>query len=333
MGSIARAVTSVAQPVSGGSTNFPTSGFGSGIGQAFQQLINQGALTAVDTKPGFTPQSRPSLVEDFYKSSFYDPKAMGTMALVPVTLPTGEKFDFSGGAPASQFQEYVKSLGYSTNKGDGAGYNVIAPTPTPTPTPPIVERPIPILERPTPVPSPTMPTPNLTTPIVETPTPNLTAPIVETPTSTIPTPFPSIPTPVPIMDDREYANLNPDKQIPYKDNPIYQNFLQSPFYNPMAAGSQVMTPVQLPTGEFFNFGNAATADQFRQYFASTPAGGSPVQGNLQNFSLSNIYKNSQKAPVGIENSQSFSLPNIYKNGGRVGFKIGGSVGLDYLIGE
>ncbi len=134
MGSIARAVTSVAQPVSGGSTNFPTSGFGSGIGQAFQQLINQGALTPVDKKPGFTPPSRPSLVEDFYKSSFYDPRAMGTAALVPVTLPTGEKFTFSGGADSSGFQEYIKSLGYSTNRGDGGGYNVIAPTPT-VPTP------------------------------------------------------------------------------------------------------------------------------------------------------------------------------------------------------
>jgi hypothetical protein len=105
------------------------------------------------------------------------------------------------------------------------------------------------------------------------------------------------------MDDREYANLNPDRQIPYKDNPIYQNFLQSTFYNPKVAGSAVMTPVKLPTGEFFNFGNAASADQFRRYFASTPAGGTPVQGN----------------------SQSFSLPNIYKTGGRVNYFMGSEI--------
>jgi hypothetical protein len=55
MGSIARAISSVAQPVSGGSTNFPTSGFGSGIGQAFQQLINQGALTPATGLPVTIP--------------------------------------------------------------------------------------------------------------------------------------------------------------------------------------------------------------------------------------------------------------------------------------
>jgi hypothetical protein len=39
MGSIARAITSVAQPVSGGSTSFPTGGmFGSGLGQLFNNL-------------------------------------------------------------------------------------------------------------------------------------------------------------------------------------------------------------------------------------------------------------------------------------------------------
>ncbi len=55
MGSIARAITSVVQPVTGGSTNFPTSGFGSGIGQAFQQLINQGALTPATGLPVTIP--------------------------------------------------------------------------------------------------------------------------------------------------------------------------------------------------------------------------------------------------------------------------------------
>jgi hypothetical protein len=57
MGSIARAISSVAQPVSGGSTNFPTSGFGSGIGQAFQQLINQGALTPATGLPVTHPSA------------------------------------------------------------------------------------------------------------------------------------------------------------------------------------------------------------------------------------------------------------------------------------
>ena len=62
----------------------------------------------------------------------------------------------------------------------------------------------------------------------------------------------------------------------YLSNPIYQNFLKSPFYDPRAIGGQAITPVQLPTGEFFNLPNTAVADQFKRYFASTPAGGAPV---------------------------------------------------------
>jgi hypothetical protein len=56
MGSIARAVSSVAQPVSGGSTSFPTGGmFGSGLGQLFSQFINQGALTPATGLPVTIP--------------------------------------------------------------------------------------------------------------------------------------------------------------------------------------------------------------------------------------------------------------------------------------
>ena len=56
MGSIARSVTSVAQPVSGGSTSFPTGGmFGSGLGELFSQLINQGALTPATGLPVTVP--------------------------------------------------------------------------------------------------------------------------------------------------------------------------------------------------------------------------------------------------------------------------------------
>jgi hypothetical protein len=62
----------------------------------------------------------------------------------------------------------------------------------------------------------------------------------------------------------------------YLSNPIYQNFLKSSFYDPRAIGGQAITPVQLPTGEFFNLPNTAVADQFKRYFASTPAGGAPV---------------------------------------------------------
>ncbi len=85
MGSIARAITSVAQPVSGGSTNFPTSGFGSGIGQAFQQLINQGALTPVNQQPPVltvptpvTPTTPMSPIRRF--NAVIDPKLSRTMS-------------------------------------------------------------------------------------------------------------------------------------------------------------------------------------------------------------------------------------------------------------
>jgi len=87
MGSIARAITSVAQPVSGGSTNFPTSGFGSGIGQAFQQLINQGALTPATglpvtiptpVTPPVTPTTSMSPIRRF--NAVVDPRLSRTMS-------------------------------------------------------------------------------------------------------------------------------------------------------------------------------------------------------------------------------------------------------------
>ena len=87
MGSIARAISSVAQPVSGGSTNFPTSGFGSGIGQAFQQLINQGALTPATglpvtiptpVTPPVTPTTSMSPIRRF--NAVVDPRLSRTMS-------------------------------------------------------------------------------------------------------------------------------------------------------------------------------------------------------------------------------------------------------------
>jgi hypothetical protein len=86
----------------------------------FSDYLNTTTInTNVQTAPTVAEQimstknsstATPSLIEDFYKSSFYNPKSIGTSALVPVTLPTGEKFTFSGGAPAGQFQEYLKYL-------------------------------------------------------------------------------------------------------------------------------------------------------------------------------------------------------------------------------
>ena len=84
MGSIARAVTSVAQPVSGGSTSFPTGGLGGifgsgGLGQLFSQVIspvNQ-QPTAPVTLP-VTPTTPMSPIRRF--NAVVDPKLSRTMS-------------------------------------------------------------------------------------------------------------------------------------------------------------------------------------------------------------------------------------------------------------
>jgi len=83
MGSIARAITSVAQPVSGGSTSFPTGGLGGifgsgGLGQLFSQVIspvNQ-QPTAPVTLP-VTPTTPMSPIRRF--NAVVDPRLSRTM--------------------------------------------------------------------------------------------------------------------------------------------------------------------------------------------------------------------------------------------------------------
>jgi len=83
MGSIARVATSVAQPVSGGSTSFPTGGmFGSGLGQLFSQVIspvNQQPTTPV-TPPitPTTPMSPMSPIRRF--NAVVDPRLSRTIS-------------------------------------------------------------------------------------------------------------------------------------------------------------------------------------------------------------------------------------------------------------
>jgi hypothetical protein len=84
MGSIARAITSVAQPVSGGSTSFPTGGLGGifgsgGLGQLFSQVIspvNQ-QPTAPVTLP-VTPTTPMSPIRRF--NAVIDPRLSRTMS-------------------------------------------------------------------------------------------------------------------------------------------------------------------------------------------------------------------------------------------------------------
>jgi hypothetical protein len=166
--------------------------FGSGLGQLFSQLINQGALTpatglpvttptpvtptvtpttpmspvrrfnaVVDprlsrtmTRPMFRPSrydgqinqlleklipnssiSRPGIesmlpstptrevpvniptpppsfsIQDYLNSSFSKRPTMGTQALVPITLPTGETYNLRSGGDASNFRDFLQSIG------------------------------------------------------------------------------------------------------------------------------------------------------------------------------------------------------------------------------
>jgi hypothetical protein len=52
----------------------------------------------------------PSLIEDFYKSSFFKKPTGGTQALVPITLPTGETYTLRSGGEASNFRDFLGSL-------------------------------------------------------------------------------------------------------------------------------------------------------------------------------------------------------------------------------
>jgi len=53
----------------------------------------------------------PKLIEDYFKSEFYDPRAIGGAVNVPVKLPTGEEYTFTSGAPLGGFQDYLESIG------------------------------------------------------------------------------------------------------------------------------------------------------------------------------------------------------------------------------
>ena len=82
------------------------------MGSAVKKVIAQSpAITEVKkTQSPPPPPPPPKLVQDYFKSEFYDPMARGTQALIPVKLPTGEDYTFVGGAPLAGFQDYLKSI-------------------------------------------------------------------------------------------------------------------------------------------------------------------------------------------------------------------------------
>jgi hypothetical protein len=79
-------------------------------------LIDEGPKTPIGLFPGggggqTTPlTATSSLIEDFYKSSFSQKPTMGTQALVPITLPTGETYTLRSGGEASNFRDFLGSL-------------------------------------------------------------------------------------------------------------------------------------------------------------------------------------------------------------------------------
>ena len=78
------------------------------MGKMVRKIAEDPAITAL--KRANTPPPQPKLVQDYFKSEFYDPMAKGTQAIIPVKLPTGEEYKFVGGAPLVGFQEYLKSI-------------------------------------------------------------------------------------------------------------------------------------------------------------------------------------------------------------------------------
>jgi len=92
------------------------------------------------------------------------------------------------------------------------------------------------------------------------------------PITSITGPDGAIPRPgMPMISSPSTQTLQPD----YLSNPIYQNFINSPFYQ-TGAGTTAMTPVTLPSGEILMLPGSFSANQFKEYLASTPAGGLPV---------------------------------------------------------
>ena len=91
----------------------------------------------------------------------------------------------------------------------------------------------------------------------------------------------------------------------YLSNPLYQSFLQSPFYDSKVASSQVITPITLPSGQILNLPNAGVADQFKRYLNITPQQrpddlGLPGQENLREETLEEAMNRGEKFfdPIG-----------------------------------
>ncbi len=73
--------------------------------------------------------------------------------------------------------------------------------------------------------------------------------------------------------DAPKANNNP-----FNIPSAFTGFYESDFYNPNAAGGQMITPVTLPDGTVVRFPNTAIGGQFRQYLESLGINQPPATG-------------------------------------------------------
>jgi hypothetical protein len=102
---------------------FRTSRYDSQISDLLSRLIPNSSIsrpgiesmlpsTSTREVPVNIPTPPPSFsIQDYLNSSFSKRPTMGTQALVPITLPTGETYNLRSGGDASNFRDFLQSIG------------------------------------------------------------------------------------------------------------------------------------------------------------------------------------------------------------------------------
>jgi hypothetical protein len=102
---------------------FKPSRYDGQINQLLERLIPNSSIsrsgiesmlpsTSTREVPVNIPTPPPSFsIQDYLNSSFSKRPTMGTQALVPITLPTGETYNLRSGGDASNFRDFLQSIG------------------------------------------------------------------------------------------------------------------------------------------------------------------------------------------------------------------------------
>ena len=102
---------------------FRPSRYDGAINQLLERLIPNSSIsrpgiesmlpsTPTREVPVNIPTPPPSFsIQDYLNSSFSKRPTMGTQALVPITLPTGETYNLRSGGDASNFRDFLQSIG------------------------------------------------------------------------------------------------------------------------------------------------------------------------------------------------------------------------------